>query len=160
MSEAHVDTSTAKSSARVPEGFRKPSHGRGLLKQPWAKGQSGFKDGKPSRYVETQQFAREHSLEAMQTLRDRLRDPDGRIAVVAANSLLERAWGKVREQKPEEREQMQIDLSQLSGPELALLMKLAASGRIKGIAVEAGSDAAPPVIEGNVEESKPGDRDR
>ena len=160
MSEAHVTDQSAPRSARAEgDGWVKPKHGRGMLK-PWKKGETGRVSNVASRYTETQRFAREHSLEAMETLAKRLHDPDGRIAVVAANSLLERAWGKVREQKPEEREQMQLDLSQLSGPELALLMKLAASGRIKGIAVEAGSDAAPPVIEGNVEESEPGDRDR
>ena len=89
MSSSSPDpTSTVKGSARVPEGFRRPSHGRGLLKQPWVKGQSGFRDGKPSRYVETVALARSHSIEAVQTLAQRLHDPDGRIAVVAANSLL------------------------------------------------------------------------
>ena len=159
MSEAHVSSNPAKVPVREGvDGYRKPKHGRGIIRPFQPGNKLGGKKG--TRYIETQQFAREHSLEAMQTLRDRLRDPDGRIAVVAANSLLERAWGKVREQRPEEREQMQIDLSQLSGPELALLMKLAASGRIKGISVETGSEGVPPVIEGNVEESEPGDRDR
>ena len=149
-SSSHDPTSTVKGSARVPEGFRRPSHGRGLLKQPWAKGQSGFQDGKSSRYVETQQYARQHSLEAMRTLVERLRDPDGRIAVVAANSLLERAWGKVREAKPEEQQQMQLDLSSLDAAELALLVRLVNSDRFKAIPADVPA-ADVPVIEAKAE---------
>jgi hypothetical protein len=90
-----VKGGSEQGSARVAEVWRKPSHGHGMLK-PWPKGVSGYQAGKPTRYTETQQLARQHSLEAVQTLVERLRDPDGRI------SLLERAWGKVREAKPEE----------------------------------------------------------
>jgi hypothetical protein len=128
--------------ARVPEGWIKPKHGHGLLK-PWAPGNSGRPGGVITRYSETLQIARANSAEAMQTLVERLKDPDGRIAVVAANSILERAWGKVREQKPEEQKQHRIDLSKLTGPELALLLQLAQSGRLQN----AEEDAPPPVID-------------
>jgi hypothetical protein len=47
---------------------------------------------------------------------------------VAANSILERGFGKPREQNPEELQQAQIDLSTLTSAELALLMKLVDSG--------------------------------
>jgi hypothetical protein len=113
--------------------------------RPW---QPGNKLGgqRPGRYLETQQLAREHSLEAVRTLVERLRDPDGRIAVVAANSILERAWGKVREQKPEEQQQMRIDLTMLSAAELAILAKLAESGRLQSVPSD-GQDEAAPVID-------------
>ena len=68
-------------------------------------------------------------LEAVQALIERLHDPDARIVV--ANSLLERAWGKVREQKPEDVQQAQIDLSTLSEAELAIMVKLVESGRLR-----------------------------
>ena len=123
--------SNAPDSARVPEGWRKPKHGQGMLK-PWPKGHSGRPQGlTPSRYNETQAYARQNSLEAMRTLVERLRDPDGRIAVVAANSLLERAWGKVKEARPEDAQQAQIDLSSLSAEELAIMVRLVQSGRLK-----------------------------
>jgi hypothetical protein len=116
---------------RVPEaGWRKPKHGRGMLK-PFAPGNPGRPIAAATRFIETQQFARSHSLEAMRTLVDRLRDPDGRIAVVAANSLLERAWGKVKEAKPEDAQQASIDLSSLSAEELAIMVRLVQSGRLK-----------------------------
>ena len=55
--------------------------------------------------------------------------PDGRIAVVAANSILERAFGKVREARPEDLPKAAIDLSSLSDAEPAILMKLVESSR-------------------------------
>jgi hypothetical protein len=85
----------------------------------------------PSRYNETQQLARSHSIAAVQTLAERLHDPDGRIAVVAANSLLERAWGKVKEAKPEDNVVAQIDLSGLTAEELSIMVRLVQSGRLK-----------------------------
>jgi hypothetical protein len=86
---------------------------------------------KPNNYVETLHLARKSSPDAMRTLIKCLNDPDSRTAVVAANSILERAWGKVREQKPEEQHQASIDLSALTDAELALLLKLADSGRLR-----------------------------
>jgi hypothetical protein len=114
--------------------------------KPWRKGETGRVSNVASRYTETQQYARQHSMEAVKTLVERLQDPDGRIAVVAANSLLERAWGKVREQKPEEQQQMRIDLTMLTAAELAILAKLAESGRLQSIPSD-GQDEAAPVID-------------
>jgi hypothetical protein len=94
---------------------------------------------KPSNYVETLHLARKSSPDAMRTLIKCLDDADSRTAVVAANSILERAWGKPREQKPEEQHQASIDLSALTDGELALLVKLAESGRLR---------AAPDVVPG------------
>jgi hypothetical protein len=51
--------------------------------------------------------------------------------VVAANSLLERAWGRTREARPEDNVQAHIDLSTLSAEELAIMVRLAASGRLR-----------------------------
>jgi hypothetical protein len=69
----------------------------------------------------------------MRTLIDCLDSPDPRTAVVAANSILERAWGKPREAKPEEVEQAHIDLTALTNAELALLVKLVESGRLRPV---------------------------
>jgi hypothetical protein len=111
---------------------------------------AGFK---PATHSETLHLARRHSPDAMRTLIRNLSHEDGRIAVVAANSLLERAWGKVREQKPEEQKQANIDLSTLSGSELALLVKLVDSGRLRCAEPET-SDQPPPVIDAEPSASK------
>jgi hypothetical protein len=101
---------------------------------------------KPAEYSATLSLARKSSVEAMNCLIRHLHHEDARIAVVAANSILERAWGKPREQKPEEQYQASIDLSALTDGELALLLKLVESGRLR-----AAPDAVPGTeIEGEV----------
>ena len=118
--------------------------------RPFQTGNSGRPKNTSTRYSETLALARENSPAAMRTLISRLQDPDGRIAVVAANSLLERAWGKVREMKPEERQQMSIDLSALSAAELKILMDLAVSGRLRSVP-SSEPDGTAPTIEGKSE---------
>jgi hypothetical protein len=86
--------------------------------------------GTPITMIQTLQLARKHSPDAMRTLIRALDCEDQRIAVTAANLLLERAWGKPREAPPEAQEQAQIDLSRLSREELDVLLKLALSGRL------------------------------
>lgn len=103
---------------------------------------------KPANYVETLHLARKASPDAMRTLIKCLNDPDSRTAVVAANSILERAWGKSKEMKPEEQEQARIDLSKLSDAELAVLLGLVQSGRLQ---TADDSGAAPTEIEGRAE---------
>lgn len=121
----------ARDPARVPEGWRKPKHGQGMLRAPFQPGNKMAVGNKGSKYNDTVALARSHSIAAVQTLAERLHDPDGRIAVVAANSLLERAWGKVKEAKPEDAQQASIDLSSLSAEELAIMVRLVQSGRLK-----------------------------
>jgi hypothetical protein len=99
--------------------------------RPFQPGNRFGENARPSRYNETLALAREASPAAMQTLIERLHDADGRIAVVAANSILERAYGKVKERQPEHEEQTSIDLSTLSNSELALLVRLVESGRLR-----------------------------
>lgn len=86
---------------------------------------------KPSMYVETLRLARKHSPEAMMTLIRNLSHEDGRISTMSASLILERAFGKAREMKPEETEKTSIDLTTLTSAELALLVKLVESGRLR-----------------------------
>ena len=44
--------------------------------------------------VEVREAAAAHTLEAISTLAECLRSPDDRVRVVAAEALLNRAWGK------------------------------------------------------------------
>lgn len=100
---------------------------------PFARGDkhmTGYR--KPSTYVETLRLARKHSPDAMLTLIRNLNHEDGRISTMSASLILERAFGKAREM-PEEYQQSHIDLTQLSDQELAILLKLAQSGRLTGV---------------------------
>jgi hypothetical protein len=140
-----VNQSVSGSARVLPPGYRKPKHGKGMLKN-WVKGQSGRPPGVvATRYGETLALARAASPDAMRALIARLHDPDGRIVVVAANSILERAWGKVKEARPEEVKQAQIDLSALSGAELQVLMRLVESGRLRS-AEPTDQPADPPIV--------------
>jgi hypothetical protein len=47
--------------------------------------------------VEVKEAARAHTMAAIQTLVDCLNHPQGSFRVAAANSLLDRAWGKPKE---------------------------------------------------------------
>jgi hypothetical protein len=87
----------------------------------------------PHRYNETVALARQHSPDAMKTLIDRLKDPDGRVAIVAANSVLERAFGRPKEVRPEElvQQEARIDLSKLSREELDVLVRLVDRGGLQ-----------------------------
>jgi hypothetical protein len=144
--ERASDRARVSSSGPIPSGYRKPSHGKGLLRN-FQPGNAGRPPNTSTKYSETLALARANSPAAMQTLIERLHDPDGRIAVVAANSILERAWGKVREHRPEEHTpEAHVDLTQLSAAELAILVKLADSGRLGGTETR-----SPPQIEGPAE---------
>jgi hypothetical protein len=93
-------------------------------------------------------IARENSAEAMLTLVAHLKDPDGRVAVTSANLILERAFGKPREYKEDQQREAHVDLTQLTASELAILVRLADSGRLGGVPTDGLQDeVAPPVIE-------------
>jgi hypothetical protein len=118
-------------SAPAREGWRRPSHGKGLLRD-FKKGQSGYVPGTAHRYNEVQQLARAHSLDALRALVRLLDDDDGRVVAVASAAILDRAWGRCREMPAQEVQEERIDLSQLSDAELAVLTRLADSGRLGG----------------------------
>ncbi len=100
---------------------------------------------KPTSLRETLALARKHSPEAMMTLVNNLHHEDGRISTMSASLILERAWGKPREMKPEEHQQAHIDLSQLSGEELSILVRLARSGRLKSVESDREHEPAPTI---------------
>lgn len=97
--------------------------------------------------METLHLARKASPDAMRTLIKCLNDPDSRTAVVAANSILERAWGKPKESKPEEQEQARIDVTTLTDAELAVLLNMVLSERLRAAD---GAETVPAQIEGKV----------
>jgi hypothetical protein len=144
MSTSRLDMKkTEPSPVRAREDGWLPGKNGGQIR-PFRKGEGqvpGFR--KPSNYVETLHLARKSSPEAMRTLIRALQNPDQRVAVVAANSILERAWGKVKEAKEEPQPEAHVDLSQLTAAELAILAKLVDSGRLGG-----SETRSPPQIEG------------
>ena len=63
----------------------------------WKPGQSGNPSGFGAMWHRTQAIARAHSPEAVERLVELMRCDDPRVATVACNSILDRAWGRPRE---------------------------------------------------------------
>lgn len=64
---------------------------------PWKPGQSGNPGYVPKAQRVVLTLARKNSPAAMQTIIDLLHDPDARVRLAAATTILERAWGKPKE---------------------------------------------------------------
>jgi hypothetical protein len=140
-----------RSHARERDGWLPGKNGGWL--RPIAKGdriQAGYR--KPHALTQTLQAARKASPAAIATLVRHLDHPDGRVAVTAANLLLERAWGRPREQPAEERETAQaLDLSGLTDAELAVLLRLVQSGRLRPMPTDEPLADDPTIIEGQAD---------
>lgn len=91
----------------------------GWLK-PFQKGQSGNPGGKSEGQKECLALAREASPIAMKKLIDLMQSYDDRVAIMAADKVLERAYGKAKEQ-PAEDSAPKIDLSKCPPEALALI---------------------------------------
>jgi hypothetical protein len=70
----------------------------------WQKGKSGNPGGVGGKWHETMRLAREAAPEAICRLIELMHDDDTRVATIAANSVLERAFGKPKEYDPKAEE--------------------------------------------------------
>ena len=68
--------------------------------KPFKKGFSGNPSGRPREYGEVLHAAREHSLEAVETLVLVMRNGKPGEAMMAAQALLDRAWGRPKVTSP------------------------------------------------------------
>jgi hypothetical protein len=100
--------------------------------RPFQPGNAGRPPNTSTKYSETLALARQASPEAMKTLIARLHDEDGRVAILAAVSVLERAFGRVKEMRTEElQSEARVDLSKLSREELDVLVALVDRGGLQ-----------------------------
>jgi hypothetical protein len=72
-----------------------------LVQHAFKPGQSGNPGGRTASFAECQRLAREASPDAMRRLIELMASPDERVALMAADKILERAWGKPKEQDPD-----------------------------------------------------------
>jgi len=75
---------------------RIPAHGNGMLR-PFSPGQSGNPSGKGGHYQEVQRICRQASPAAARRIVELMGSADERVALMAAEKVLERGWGKVKE---------------------------------------------------------------
>jgi len=73
-----------------------PAHGNGTLR-PFQPGQSGNPSGKGGLFHEAQRICREASPAAARRMVELMNSADERLALMAADKVLERAWGKPKE---------------------------------------------------------------
>jgi hypothetical protein len=140
---------TVKAARNPPPAMVRPAHGAGLLRAPWRKGQSGNPGGLSGigEWHRVMSLARQNSTKAMAKLIELIDSEDPRISMLAAQSVLERAWGRPKEVNPNDTQpRTTIDLSRLTPAEREVLMRIAKSGAIRpadDADVDTGSDGAP-----------------
>jgi hypothetical protein len=122
-------------------GSGMPARGRdgrqlspGFTERIWRKGQSGNPAGHSGLYGEVTHLAREASPRAIERLKELMESDDHRVAAVACNSIIDRAFGKPREYDPaEEAPRAVVDWSKASAEDRAalraLLLKVVAASR-------------------------------
>ena len=69
------------------------SKGRGEGRK-FQKGQSGNPGGRPKELGDIKELARQYTAEAIERLVDWMRSDEPKASVAAANTLLDRGWGK------------------------------------------------------------------
>ena len=111
---------------------RVPSHGRGRIRS-WKPGQSGNPGGIGGEYRATVQLARQKSREAMNRLIELMQSSDERVAFMAAEAVLKRAWGNREPPQDDKSNGVRLDLSRLTLDQIKTL----------AIAVQAGAVSAP-----------------
>ena len=74
-----------------------------LVKHVWKPGESGNPGGRTIAHSECQRLAREASPKAIMRLIELVDSDDERVALLASEKVLERAWGKPKEQQQPER---------------------------------------------------------
>ena len=87
-----------------------------FLKQQWKPGQSGNPQGHTAEYGEVVGLARSFSARAIERLGELMESADERVAAVACNAILDRAFGKPQP-RPLEKEDEQIARIQRMTPE-------------------------------------------
>jgi len=130
---------------------RTPSHGVGKLVAPFPPGVSGNPGGRPTRFREVREICRNKSAAAAQALIRIVEDvdangrnvEDGRVVVVAAQTILTWAFGKPPDYDPrEDKPPLAINTSVLTVEERRLLLALLRKGLAKEIVADPASESS------------------
>jgi hypothetical protein len=84
-------------------------------------GISGNPNGRPKENQQIKQLAREHTQAAMSTLVEALGDTSGSVRIAAANSILDRGWGKPSQDLVVQRQEQQ-ELESMSDEQLLAIV--------------------------------------
>jgi hypothetical protein len=98
VSENRTEAAAMRKPSSAVVSVRSPAPApKSNLRPPWQKGESGNPAGYPKKYAQVVKLARAHSPRAIQRLAELIESDDERVALVAAQAVLERGWGKPRE---------------------------------------------------------------
>lgn len=130
--------------------YRRPKHGVGMLK-PWKPGQTGNAGGIPQKYTEAKAALRNWCCEdGVDRLIELANSRDERVAAIIVQGIWDRAFGKPKEYDPnEDAPRTVIDLSRLTGAQLAIIRTMIDSG-----AIRPAEEEAAPVVDTPAEEPK------
>lgn len=117
-----------KPGGHKPKGVIPPE----LAPTVWKPGQTGNPNGLQGIYGRVMALARERSPRAVAKLCELIESPDDRVALMAADKLLERAWGKSKEIQ-DDKDKPAMDLSKLRPADLQALRDIA--GRMRATPV-------------------------
>ena len=78
---------------------RNKSRYRGLV--PFPKGKSGNPGGRTKQFTQCQRLCREASPDAARRLIELIQSEDERVALMVADKVFERAWGKAKDYDPD-----------------------------------------------------------
>lgn len=92
------------------------------LMPPWKPGQSGNPNGRPKKVRELASIAEEHSEKAMRKLAKLIDSDDDRVALAAAQALLDRSMGKPTQTN------VNVNKSDVADLDIAELYAIAKSG--------------------------------
>jgi hypothetical protein len=135
------DLSSQGGSKALPAGAHVPSHGHGYLR-PVQPGEVRNPSGKGGLWREAQRITREKSPEAARRLGELMNSSDERVALMAADKVLQWAWGKPPDYDPrEDKPPVTIDTSVLTREERTVLLAALRKGLLR-------SAEGPSAIEG------------
>lgn len=139
------------------DGSRVPALTPAMSGRQWVKGQSGNPGGQTQTIANMKKLAAQKSLSAMKTMVEVMEDKnqDGRVRVVAAAAILDRAAGKVSDQAPSVPVQKSIDLTQVTPEDLRALLAVLEGRHVVEVPEDdnepVDDDDGPPTIEGSAD---------
>ena len=128
----------------IPPGMV-PGRNGGFLRAPWQKGTAPNPGGKTGEYHETVALARQTSVAAMRKVIEKMDSNDDRVAFIAAQAILDRAWGKPKDYDPKEAQAsgLRFDIDALTPEERAVLLAIIRRGAVR----QAETDATPETVD-------------
>jgi hypothetical protein len=135
---------------------RNKSRYRGLV--PFPKGKSGNPGGRTKQFAQCQRLCREASPDAARRLIELIQSEDERVALMAADKVFERAWGRPKDYDPNAQAPKKappFDPSLYTTDELRRMQEvMLLIARRQGLVPEEDAEGVEPIVEENRDERR------